>query len=289
MHTHGYRSDVIDGGVARRAGIPVLTTVHGFTRARGLGRIYEWLQRWSHRRFDAVVAVSRPQTDELAAAGVARRKLHLLQNAWSDTGNRLDAAAARAALGVAPAGFHIGWVGRLSEEKGGDLLVDALHTLSQTRNLPFQVSVIGEGPCRAELAETARRLGLAEHIRWHGLVENASSYFAGFDVFVLSSRTEGTPIVLFEAMAAGVPIVATRVGGVPDVVNDEEAFLVAPGDTAGIASAIASIREQPELARKKAAAAMEALHRRFDVNGWLMAYESIYKQLRKPENQQGNR
>src|SRR5713101_3623616 len=82
VHTHGYRPDVVDAGAARRLGIPTVTTVHGFTGGGWKNRFYERVQRRSHRRFDAVVAVSRPLVEQLLRDGVPPRRLHLVQNAW---------------------------------------------------------------------------------------------------------------------------------------------------------------------------------------------------------------
>ena len=101
--------------------------------------------------------------------------------------------------------------------------------------------------------------------------------FAAFDVFVLSSRTEGTPIALFEAMAAGVPIVATRVGGVPDVVSPLEAALVPAEDPVALAAEIRAIYRDPATGQRRARAARARLERDFSVAPWLDRYEAIYR------------
>src|SRR6059036_3505827 len=182
-------------------------------------------------RFDAVVAVSRPLRDRLARAGVARSRIHTLPNAWRRIAPALDRDAARRTLGISREDFVVGWVGRLSVEKGPDVLLEALPHLNA---LPLTISMIGGGTGAAQLALRARadKLGVADRIRWHGVVPDAERVYTAFDVCVLSSRTEGTPVVLFEAMAAGVPVIATRVGGVPDVVSPGEAALVPPEDPA---------------------------------------------------------
>src|SRR3989441_3557621 len=125
VHTHGYRPDVVDAGVARRLGVPVVTTVHGVTGGGWKNRCYEWLQRRAFRRCDAVVAVSRPLVERLARAGVPRARLHEVPNAWSPTAPPLDRTAARLGLGPPPGAFGVGWVGRLTLRKGPGGLVDA--------------------------------------------------------------------------------------------------------------------------------------------------------------------
>lgn len=273
VHTHGYRPDVVDGRVALRLGIPAVTTVHGFTGGDWKNRFYERLQRRAYRQFDAVVAVSRPLAERLVRDGLSPRRVCVVPNAWQPTAPALDRATARRALGVAEDGFLVGWAGRLSREKGPDVLVDAVVYLS---DLPISVSVVGNGPERGSLAARVQQLGLEQRVRCHGSVRDAGRLFAAFDAFVLSSRTEGTPIVLFEAMATGVPIVATRVGGVPDVVSPAEAALVPPDDPLALAAEIRAVYCNPAAARARACRARDRLLRDFGVAPWLSRYEAIY-------------
>jgi len=276
VHTHGYRPDVLDSDVAGRLGIPVVTTVHGFTGGGWKNRLYEWLQCRAFREFDAVVAVSRPLVARLAAAGVPASRIHEVPNAWGDVGPpapSLDRQEARRLLGLPADDFVVGWVGRLSPEKGADVLLDAIPYL---KDLPLAVSFVGDGAERLSLVARARGLGLNGQIHWHGAVAEAGRFFSAFDVFVLSSRTEGTPIVLFEAMAAGVPIVATEVGGVPYVVSPAEAALVTAGYPAGLATEIRAVHRAPEEAQRRARAARTRLERDFNVAEWLDRYVGIY-------------
>ena len=276
VHTHGYRPDVVDAGVARRLGIPVVTTVHGFTGGGWKNRFYEWLQCRAFRTFDAVVAVSRPLVARLRGAGVPPSRLHELRNAWSPGAPLLDRAAARRALGLPHDGFAIGWLGRLSREKGPDVLMAALPYL---HDLPLITSVVGDGPMRRSLDAQAGALGLHGRIRWHGVVPDSARVLGAFDVCVLSSRTEGTPMVLFEAMAAGVPVVATAVGGVPDVVSSREAVLVPSDDPVVLADRIRDLYDNAGPARERARAARARLERDFAVAPWLARYEAIYREV----------
>ena len=273
VHTHGYRPDVLDAGVARRAGIPVVTTVHGFTGGDWKNRVYEWLQCRAFRRFDAVVAVSQPLKTRLVGAGVHPDRIHVVPNAWRP-GPVLDRAAARRALGLASGAFVVGWVGRLSREKGPDVVLEALRHVA---DLPLVAAVIGDGPERRSLVARAQRLGLDGRVRWHGVVPAAASLFAAFDLFVLSSRTEGSPMVAFEAMAAGVPVIATNVGGVPEMLSPEEAVLVPPDNPAALAAAIRAAYHAPAMARARAGRARQRLCRDFGTAPWGERYDGIYR------------
>ncbi|HEX7120379.1 MAG TPA: glycosyltransferase [Longimicrobiales bacterium] len=279
VHTHGYRPDLVDAGVARRLGIPVVTTVHGFTGGGWRNRLNEWLQRRAIRRFDAVVAVSAAMAERLVREGAPADRVIALRNAWAPATSPLQREAARLALDLPPDRFHVGWVGRLSREKGPDVLVDALARLA---DLPLTASFLGDGPERRRLEDHTARLALHDRVRWHGTIDDAARVLPAFDVFVLSSRAEGTPIALFEAIAAGVPVVATRVGGVPEVLSHGEAALVPPDDPLRLADAIRAVARTPETAAARARAARRRLDHEFALGPWLERYEALYRSLRRP-------
>ena len=273
VHTHGYRSDVVDSGVARRMGVATVTTVHGFTRWKGRGQLYEWIQRRWLRRFSAVVAVAAPQRDELIRSGVRPERIHLVRNAWRAAHVPLSRAEARAALGLDPDALVAGWVGRISAEKGPEIMIEAL---SASASADVTLSVIGSGPMERELRALADARGVAHRIRWHGVVPEAGRYLPAFDALLLTSWTEGTPIVLLEAMSARVPIVTTAVGGVPDVLSEGEAILVPAGDSAAIGRALAEVLENPTAAAIRCEEARRRLERDFAVEPWVQRYRDIY-------------
>lgn len=273
VHTHGYRPDIVDGRVARRLGIPCCSTEHGMSFMGGRTAIYEWLQLRSLRKFDAVAAVSRPIAEALARTGVPRDRIHHLPNAWANRVAFLDRSAARRALNLSHEGAVVGFVGRLIPAKGGDLL---LHALARISDLPFRIAIIGDGSERAALEALAASLGLADRVRFHGAIPHAAPLFPAFDVFVLSSRTEGSPIVLFEAMAAGVPIVAATVGGVAEALRAEEAWLVPREDPHALAAAVREALTDPAAARLRAARARGRLASAYALDPWLDAYEELY-------------
>jgi glycosyltransferase involved in cell wall biosynthesis len=152
--------------------------------------------------------------------------------------------------------------------------------------LPYTLSVLGDGGERERLErETSSIPELARRVRWHGIVPDAGRYFPAFDLFILSSRTEGTPIALFEAMAAGVPIIATTVGGVPDMLSAAEALLIPPEDPAALAQAIQLVYDDPAAAAARARAAQARLNAEFAFEPWLARYEALYHRL-QPKNRE---
>jgi glycosyltransferase involved in cell wall biosynthesis len=274
LHTHGYRADIIGSLAARRAGIPVVSTAHGFVGGSFRNRLNERLQCLALRYAFAVIAVSRPLVKRLEAAGVHADRIRVVPNAYASPVPVVASAAARATLGLDPGALIAGWVGRLSGEKGPDVMLAAL----SAGDRDWRLSIVGEGHDRVQLGQQAEVLGVTDRVVWHGAVARAGSLMSAFDAFVLSSRTEGTPIALFEAMAARVPIIATRVGGVPDVVTDAEAILVPSESPEAIAEALAAIRSDPAAARRRCEAALERLTTVFGAGEWVRSIERIYDQ-----------
>ena len=275
VHTHGYRSDIVGGHAGHEAGVPIVTTVHGFTGGGWKNRGYERLQRFAFRRFDAVVAVSRPQADQLRASGVPSQRIHIVPNALAAHPAPLDRHEARRVLGLPAQGLVAGWVGRVSREKGIDVFIDAVASL---QDRVIQAAIVGDGPERS--TESARAESIApSRFLWLGAVPDASRYFAAFDLFVMSSRTEGLPMVMLEAMAAGTPIVATNVGGIPDLISPGEGVLVPPEDPGALAGAIRATLDDHEGATARARAAQLRQKTQFAVGPWSARYETIYRDL----------
>jgi glycosyltransferase involved in cell wall biosynthesis len=279
VHTHGFRVDLVSGPVARALGIPSVATVHGRTGGGLKMRLYEWAQYTSLRRRDAVVAVSRPLVGILGRHGVRSDRIHLIANAWADGASGLTRAAARQSLGIGeldPAAAIVGFVGRLSREKGADVLIRAIAAL---RDRAIHAVILGDGSEAAVLEQLATRLGVRDRVHFRGTVPDAGRLLAALDVFVLSSRTEGTPIALFEAIAAGIPVVATRVGGVPDVVSEREALLVPSEHPAALAAAISDALANKPAARARATAAAARLRTSFTAEPWLDRHDALYWSL----------
>jgi glycosyltransferase involved in cell wall biosynthesis len=240
-------------------------------------RVYERLQLHALRRFDAVVAVSRKLAAELKAGGCQPSRVRVLPNAWSPIDPPLAKTDARQALGIPGEIFSVGWVGRVSYEKGLDVLVRALSLVTE---IPLRLTVIGDGPERPVAQNLAQTLGVDAHIAWPGRVPDAARLLRAFDVLVISSRTEGTPMTLLEAMSAGVPILTTAVGGIPDVVSQDDAILVSPEDPAAIADGLRALYADPEAAAVRAERARARVESAYAVQPWVEAYDLVYSAAR---------
>lgn len=279
VHSHGYRTDVVAALSRAVPGGSLVSTAHGYTGGGRKNRLYERLQASAWRRFDAVIAVSEPLVQELHRRGLDPRRVRLIPNAWRGDADSMNRPEARGRLGIDSDATVIGWVGRISPEKGPDLALDAFSRLAAREGVGAQLHFIGEGRRRPELESRAAALGLAERVHWHGAVTGAARLFPAFDVLLLSSHTEGTPMVMFEAMAASIPIVATSVGGVPDVLGPDGGWLVPPGSADALADALGEALDSRTESRSRAGRATARLRTKYAVGPWVDAHVALYREV----------
>ena len=186
-------------------------------------------------------------------------------------------AEAKVRLGLAADRPVIGTVGRLEPRKGTATLVAAVAALRAEGRHDATLVVVGDGPLRAELAAGAERLGIRSHVRLLGDRADVSAVLAALDVFVLPSRTEGMSNALLEAMAMARPVVATAVGGTPEVIADgESGLLVAADDPTAMAAAIGRLLDAPVLAARIGAAARQTVEARYGARSMVRRLEAVY-------------
>jgi len=238
LQTHAVKSHFLlrVSGLARRK--PWVAFHHGYTFQDVRMRVYNLLDRWSLRAPARVVTMSQAFARQLAARGVPPERITVLHNAiepdWLTHGS-VTREQARRDLGIGSHRPLVVAVGRLSREKAFECLLEAVANLHDALLL-----IVGDGPERTNLERQAAGLGLRDQVRMVGQIREVRPFYAAADVVAISSVTEGSPNVLLEAMAARVPVVATAVGGIPEIVRHEEsALLVRPGDPESLASALA--------------------------------------------------
>ncbi len=277
IQTHAVKSHLL----ARLAGLrPWIAFHHGYTWPDLRARIYNQADRWSLRKAAQVLTVSEPFALELSRMGVRRERIEVIHNAidpeWGRREGQRDAAALRASLGIAPDSKIVLIVGRLSKEKDHRTLLDALAALPECVHL----LIVGDGPEREPIQRQIAHAGLQGRVTMTGQVPSAEPYYAAACIAVLSSLSEGSPNALLEAMAAGVPVVATRVGGIPEIAEDgHSALLVAPGDRSAMATAIRRLLDEPDLAARLAARATVLIQNRFSPIQRTMRLGAIYRNL----------
>ena len=277
LHTHGYRADVLHASVARSLGIALVSTAHGFASLDTRGRFYEWLQRRVWRGFDAVVAVSQPLLDTLARAGVGNdRLMHIRTGLSSASPTPLPRAEARRRLNLPADRQVLGWVGRMSDEKSPSLAIEAL---ARTPADGPVLCMVGGGPQLQPCRRLATELGVGDRVVFAGPVPDAAPLLGAFDGLVLSSKTEGTPMVVLEASAASIPVIATAVGGVPELLRDDGGWLVPPGDATALAAAIMDALVRPLEAERRAQRLRRNLAGNEGGPDWIDQYLALYARL----------
>jgi glycosyltransferase involved in cell wall biosynthesis len=239
---------------------------HGYTTTDAKMRIYNQLNRLTLPRAARVITVCGPFARQLSGAGVRPEKISVVHSSIAAPRPPRDSEVSelKTKLGVAEGERVILAVGRLSREKGHVGLVHALeHLRREAHATKFKLVVVGEGPERERVEAEALSYGLDACVVFAGHASDVRPFYALADVLALPSHSEGSPLVLLEAMAACVPVVATSVGGVPEVATDgETALLVPPHDPAAFANALARVLSGATLARARAerAAAHVAEH-----------------------------
>jgi sugar transferase (PEP-CTERM/EpsH1 system associated) len=268
VHTHDQRALFYAGPAAWLAGVPrIVHTRHGrdihatARQTRMIRQLAKLVDRFVCVS-DEVAALSREQ-------GIGGERLHTILN-----GIDLGRFGTR---GPDPAGPVV-TVARLSSEKDVANLVRA-SAIAALRVPELRVEVAGGGPCRAELERLAAELGVADRIAFLGEVGDVPAVLARARMLVLPSRSEGIPLTVLEAMACGLPVLATRVGGLPEVVEDgTTGLLVPPADPAALAEAMAALWDDPDRRDRMGRAGRRRAADRFDVRRMVAQYESLYRE-----------
>jgi glycosyltransferase involved in cell wall biosynthesis len=271
VHTHNDRPLVYAPLAARLAGVKrVIHTKHG--RGYGLTRrqmaLVNLAARWTHE----FVCVSRDSARLCRSAGLVGRPVRKI---W----NGIDLSRFTFS-GPRPGGPAV-VVARLSPEKDLETLLHAT-ALVVAEHPAFRLEIAGDGPCLPALRQLAEYLALEEHVRFLGTVRDIRGLLARAGLFVLSSVSEGLSLTLLEAMASGLPVVATRVGGNPEVVIHGETGLLVPArDPAFFAQAILQLVQDEELGRQMGRDGRRRAERYFDVRSMVAGYERLYQQVRE--------
>jgi glycosyltransferase involved in cell wall biosynthesis len=250
--THGYKANLVGWAASRLTGCTQIAFVRGWTAETWRVKLYERLERLVLRWTDWVVCVSEALAESLRKRRKDRRAPIVIPNAAlflaEDVVLPVDRRPIRRALGLCEDAFLVSALGRLSPEKGHRYLLQAASSLvSQVPKL--RILLLGEGQERQRLEEQLARSGMQDYVVFAGFKQDVRPWIQACDVVVNPSLAEGLPNVLLEAMALGTPVVATRVGGVPDLVQDRESgLLVPPGDPSALANAVYDLFLDPAAA-----------------------------------------
>jgi glycosyltransferase involved in cell wall biosynthesis len=287
VHSHEYKTDVLAWLLARRTGVAVVSTAHGWTGHSARERLcYYPMNKRLLARFPAVIAVSGQIRQELVAHGARADRVHVLLNGIDPALFSRDHArrgVERARLGLAPDDLVIGSAGRLAPQKRFDLLLDAFAAI-RNRRPAAKLLIAGEGAERDALESRLGRLGLQASCRLLGQVDDIIGFHHALDVFVQSSDYEGTPNVVLEAMALETPVVATDVGGTAEICRaGVDGLLIACGSAEALAAAIESTLADSAGRDARVRAARERVETELSFDRRVRRLEDLYDRLAREE------
>ncbi len=288
VHTHTAKAGTLGRLAARLAGVPrIVHTFHGhvlegyFTPAAT--QFFVRIERVLARRTDRIITVSPRLRQTLLAMGIGRPE----QVEVIPLGLELDRflriprgqAALRSSLRIPDGAPLLGIVGRLVPIKDHPTLLQAITLFPDGGQAPHLL-VVGDGERREELQRLTHHLGLASRVHYLGWRDDLDAILGGLDVVICCSRNEGTPVALIEAMAAGVPVISTDVGGVADLVaHGETGWLVPPGDPAALARGIGKLLGDPGLCRRLVATARPVALEKHHIKGLIPRMEGVYAKV----------
>lgn len=283
IHCHGYKANILMGLLpVNYRKIPYIVTLHGWTSRKVWSRIwvYEWLDALMARRADRVVMVSDAQQRDPRArfVGLKADVVHNgipISNSEAEKGHpvRTDVKD------FCEKNFIIGTICRLTPEKGIEVLIQSVANVIH-RKIDVSLVVIGDGRERQRLERLCDEKGIYDKVLFTGYLPQAASYLSLFDIFVISSFTEGLPITLLEAMRGGTPVIATNVGGIPEVLNHGKCgILVNSGNVDDLSEAILRLYYSEELRQTLSVAGRQRFEEQFTLEKMESRYGEIYKKV----------
>ena len=291
LHTHTAKA----GAIARAAALlavgarppVVLHTFHGHVLKgyfdAGRTAFFRQVERTLARASDVLVAVSPEVRDELVELGVAPLEKFVVIRLGIPLEERLGDPTAdsdyRRLYGIPKDAFVVGWVGRMTGIKDTGAVVDIVRAVRE-RGVNAVLCMVGDGPEREVLERLAHKLGIARYCYFVGYQSDVAGYYRLFDAFLLPSVNEGTPVSAIESLASGTPVVANRVGGVPDVVRDGvDGFLVEPGDVDAAAARLAELAADPALRSRLGESGRARVLERYSVERLVDDVDRLYRSL----------
>jgi len=277
--THGYRSTLLLLAATIRSGIPIIGFARGFTGENLKVAFFESLERRALSHLYGIICVCEAQRQQLEEAGVCAKNCWMVHNAVNSSHPSIDPVASgnlRKSLGIGDGGALVVSAGRLSPEKGH---MDLLHAIRLMPNYGNENHFVfcGDGPCKKLLEQEAHALGISHRVRFTGHRRDLMDIFGIMDLLVLPSHTEGLPNVILEGFSCEKPVVATRVGGVPEVVEDgRNGILVPPGRPDMLAAAIEACLASPVKMASMGKEGKSKVQSEFSFERQAQRLESIY-------------
>lgn len=283
IHTHGYKTNILGFVMARAFRLPIVTTFHGWLHSQNpTTKLFFRASIKLLLYFDLVITVSDQIKTALVEMGVPSKKMTTVRNIPAIEAGiySLEKNAFRDEIGMPPGSKAVGFVGRLEHVKGCYQFIHAISIVAK-RDPDVCFVIVGEGSERQSLERESKELGLENRVYFCGFRDDMASVFRALDLYVLPSLSEGVPLTLLEAMFYGVPVVATRVGGVPEVIrHGVNGMLAPPNDTQALAETMVDSLTNQEETTKRVVEAKQKIDKEYSVERWLDIIGGIYIELK---------
>lgn len=284
IHSHSYKTDIILGLLPRhlRKNIAIISTVHGWLAIKKFTKlwVYKIVNIICLMRMDAVVEVRQPSKNIMTTLN---RNEYVVENGinYDNRDKNIDDDELEKIVSFKEKHFCICAIGRLSPEKGFIYLIDALKKVKESE-IRCKLVLFGDGIQKVELNKLVKLNNLQEDVLLVGYVDNASKYMVYFDLLIIPSLTEGLPVTLLEAMQCCVPVIATEVGGIPEVLGSGKyGYLVKPRNSDELAERIAFIYHNPKLAKATVIDAQNYVVERYNSKRMASEYSRVYERVIK--------
>lgn len=281
LHTHGFKSDFYGWFLRKVHQMKLITTTHGWNPTNTRERFFFFLDKKILKYFDSIIVVNQWQREHLISKGIAEERLALIHNGidtnefktngHGETCDRSNFSKQN--------DFTIGYIGRLSGEKGIETLLKSMKVLIG-RHSNLKLHIVGEGPLRKHLENYSNSLGLHHSVVFAGLINDIKKVYKHLDLLALPSETEGMPNVVLEALAMEVPVVATNVGGLPEIIKSgSNGILVEPRNVERLTGAIGSLIMDAKLRERFALEGRKTVCEGFSFEQRMRKEEEVYRKL----------
>lgn len=280
-HGHDYKSNALGLLLSRFWPMRLVTTLHGWVKHTRRTPVYYYLDRLCLPRYEKVICVSQDLYEAALDQGVAPGRCVLIENAidTDEFTRQRTVEEAKNSRGIPAGRLTLGFVGRLSAEKGLDILVQAVDRLLQ-RGFDLELFIGGDGEEKQRLTALIARLGRAERIHLLGYLPNVKEFYEGLDIFALASLREGLPNVLLEALALEVPVVATRIAGIPRLItNGITGLLAEPGSVDDLEKQLSRLALDANLRRQLSGQGRDVIARFYGFDARMQKIRGIYDDL----------
>ncbi|VAW73259.1 hypothetical protein MNBD_GAMMA15-648 [hydrothermal vent metagenome] len=283
VHSHEYKSDILATLLARRCGVPIVTTAHGWITNSLKSRFYIWAGKQTFRFFNRVIAVSPKIMDEILRNGAPKKHVELIYNAIVMDNYRPDEhqpGYLRKRFGIPENATLIGNIGRLSPEKGQIEFLQGAKTLLADRTEDLYFILVGEGPDHKSLENYVTENGMEARVFFTGHESDVRPVYRDLDMLALTSYTEGFPNVVLEALCMNIPVLATDVGGVASIVDDRKTGVLIPAhDASAVSEGLGWMLDNPEACLAMVADGQAKIRDQFEFSGRVSKVQALYEQV----------